>query len=75
MCARDQALSAEAVALIKKKLKDKSPMTSVLALHLLEALMKNWYDHSSIFHSSWFDFFLLSHFFVLPFNPLSPPLV
>jgi hypothetical protein len=43
MCAKSQELSREAVTLIKKKIKDKNTMTSTLALHLLQALMKNWY--------------------------------
>ena len=43
LCSRDPELSRDAVLLIKKKIKDKSPQTVVLALHLLEAIMKNWY--------------------------------
>ena len=49
MCSRDQMLAAEAVALVKKKIKDKNPTTIVLALHLLEALMKNSYVFMNFF--------------------------
>lgn len=65
MCSRDQMLAAEAVALVKKKIKDKNPTTIVLALHLLEALMKNSYVFELFFFYATFYANSFSHSFIL----------